>query len=220
MIYRIVSIIIIIVLTIVLIQTMSRSRQQQLEIDRLRQELVISNQYIQSLNEQLMNSNHAQRSIEAEEERLRKVLNNYLKEKKSESVTTEDLTSYEKKDRFIPNLIPIKGEYAISQFFSEDHPAIDFAAAEGTEVLASAAGEILAVYEDEYFGKVVLIDHLNEYATMYAHLAMAIYESKTFVKKGEPIGLVGNTGNSSAPHLHFEILEKGKNINPKQMLSN
>ena len=187
----------------------------------MQQELIVSTKYIQSLNEQLKNSTDTKRNIGSEEERLLKVLNKYLSEdKKNSNITAEELSKYEKKDRFIPNLIPVNGEYAISQHFKEDHPAMDFAAAEGTEVVASATGEILSVYDDEYFGKVVLIDHLNEYATLYAHLATAIYESKTFVKKGEPIGLVGNTGNSSAPHLHFEILKNGENIDPKLILEN
>jgi murein DD-endopeptidase MepM/ murein hydrolase activator NlpD len=219
MIYKIVSATVIVLLVVALLMMALTSKKRQEEIDQLLQEMVVSTKYIQTLNDQLTKASNNTKPIVSEDERLLKVLNNYLKEnKRNGDVTVEELSKYEKEDRFIPNLIPINGEYAISQQFKNEHPALDFAAEEGTEVLASAAGEILSVYEDEYFGKVILIDHLNEYATMYAHLATAIYESKTFVKKGEPIGLVGSTGNSSAPHLHFEVLKNGENIDPETIL--
>ena len=219
MIYKIISAVVIVSLIIALVTTALTSKKRQEEIDHLQQEMVVSTKYIQNLNDQLKMASNNTKPVISEDERLLKVLNNYLKEnKRNGDVTVEELSKYEKKDRFIPNLIPINGEYAISQQFKAEHPALDFAAEEGTEVLASAAGEILSVYDDEYFGRVVLIDHLNEYATMYAHLATSIYESKTFVNKGEPIGLVGNTGNSSAPHLHFEVLKNGENIDPELIL--
>lgn len=219
MIFKIIAIIIIVALAVALVSISVTSHRMQQEIVELHKEIVVSTSYIQSLSDQLKNSHNNKKTIKTEDERLLKILNNYLKEnKKHGDVTAEELSKYEKEDRFIPNLVPVKGEYAVSQHFKEEHPALDFAASEGTEVIASATGEILSVYEDEYFGKVVLIDHLNEFATMYAHLATAIYKSKTFVKKGEAIGLVGNTGNSSAPHLHFEILKNGTNIDPETIL--
>ena len=219
MIYKIVSATVIVLLIVALFMAALTSKKRQEEIDQMQQEIVVSTKYIQTLNDQLTNANNNTKTVISEDERLLKVLNKYLKEnKRNGDVTAEELSKYEKEDRFIPNLIPINGEYAISQHYKEEHPAMDFAAVEGTEVIASATGEILSVYEDEYFGKVILVDHLNEYATMYANLATAIYESKTFVKKGEPIGLVGSTGNSSAPHLHFEVLKNGENIDPETIL--
>jgi murein DD-endopeptidase MepM/ murein hydrolase activator NlpD len=63
-----------------------------------------------------------------------------------------------------------------------------------------------------------MIDHLNEYATLYAHLATTFFEGKSTVEKGETIALVGNTGNSSAPHLHYEIMLEGNNVNPEEYI--
>ena len=88
----------------------------------------------------------------------------------------------------------------------------------GTEVVAVAAGEVLSVYYDENYGNVIMIDHLNEYATLYAHLATTFFESNSTVEKGETIALVGNTGNSSAPHLHYEIMFEGKNVDPEEYI--
>ncbi len=132
----------------------------------------------------------------------------------------EKLSQKEKKRRFIPDLIPINGDYAISQKYSEEHPALDFAAANGTEVVAAAAGVVQSVYEDKYFGIVMIVDHLNEYSTLYAHLSATVCKTRTFVEKGETIALVGNTGNSSAPHLHFEIIKNNEYLDPEKFLVN
>lgn len=118
-----------------------------------------------------------------------------------------------------PEGIPVKGDFAISQRFKPSHPAIDLAAPEGAEVMAAAAGEVASVYWDDYFGNVVLVDHLNEYLTMYAHLSVVFVQEGDSVKAGETIALVGNTGNSSASHLHYEILVHGESVDPLTILA-
>lgn len=117
-----------------------------------------------------------------------------------------------------PDLIPVDGMYKISRKFSSSHPAIDFATKSGTKVISTADGEILSVYEDKHYGKVIIIDHFNDYATLYAHLEKTFVESGETVKKGQTIALSGNTGNSTAPHLHFEIMVNGENIDPLNIL--
>lgn len=113
-----------------------------------------------------------------------------------------------------PSGIPIKGDFAISQRFTPTHPAVDFAAPEGAEVVAAASGEVASVYWDDYFGNVVLVDHLNEYVTLYAHLSVVFVQEGDSVQSAETLALVGNTGNSSAPHLHYEVLVHGESIDP------
>jgi len=85
-------------------------------------------------------------------------------------------------------------------------------------VVSAAQGEVLSVYDDKYFGRVVLIDHFNQYATLYAHLQSSLVEMGESVEKGQTIALSGNSGNSTAPHLHFEILVDGVNIDPETVL--
>ncbi|HHE40176.1 MAG TPA: M23 family metallopeptidase, partial [Candidatus Cloacimonetes bacterium] len=65
------------------------------------------------------------------------------------------------------------------------------------------------------YGKILVLDHLNGYKTRYGHNYRINVEVSTFVRKGEQIAEVGSTGISSAPHLHFEILYRGKNIDPE-----
>ena len=156
------------------------------------------------------------------QESLTRLLDDYFREKGSAQDTLEittrelrdDLHQLEMKKRLIPDMVPIRGEYVVSNKFGDEHRAVDFAAAMGTEVVAAGAGVIKSVYEDPYFGNVVIIDHLNDYITLYAHLNRSFFPTRTFVDKGETIAYVGNTGNSTDPHLHYEILYKGENIDP------
>ena len=179
------------------------------------EELDVSANYIKQLNKKIVEDRNLVSSPKTSEEKIQTLMNTYLEEQnKNVTGDSENVILYDEQRRFMPDIVPIKGNFAISQRFSEKHPGLDFAAATGSEVIAVAAGEILSVYYDEHYGNVMMIDHLNEYATLYAHLATTFFESNNTVEKGETIALVGNTGNSSAPHLHYEIMFYGKNVDP------
>lgn len=97
------------------------------------------------------------------------------------------------------------------------HDGIDFAAPRGTPVYATADGNVkLAKVSDELtgYGTQIEIDHGNGYITKYAHLEKLNVKKGQKVKRGEVIGLVGNSGGSIAPHLHYEVIRKGDKINP------
>jgi murein DD-endopeptidase MepM/ murein hydrolase activator NlpD len=207
-------ILIIIILMVVLLFCLSENKKTQDQLNKVQHELEVSLKYLKYLNQQMNEEKSIQDHID--NDHMRSLLKDYLNDDKKDQ---DLILSSDEIDKLnIPDLIPVNGEYAISQHFSEKHPALDFAASEGTEVVSAAAGEVLSVYEDQYFGNVMILDHLNEYATLYAHLATAIYEPGAAIKKGETIGLVGNTGFSSAPHLHFEILKNGDNVDPETIL--
>ena len=72
--------------------------------------------------------------------------------------------------------------------------------------------------DDEVYGKILTINHLNGYETKYGHNSLIVVEEGDFVTKGQKIAEVGNTGISSAPHLHFEYRKNGKAINPLDVL--
>ncbi len=138
---------------------------------------------------------------------------------KLSDIKQRNYQEFETKD-FLPEQNPIKSKFALSQKFSNTHPALDFATQEGTKVFSVAAGKILSIYDDEYFGKALIIDHLNGYFSFYAHLKNTLVKENIIVEKGELIATVGNTGNSSAPHLHLEIIKNGANLDPIKFLKN
>ncbi len=114
---------------------------------------------------------------------------------------------------------PVSGR--ITQKYYARHPGIDVAAPKGTPVLAADAGYVtFAGWDNERvsYGYMILINHGNGYVTRYAHLSAFIVSVGASVKKGQLIGRVGSTGNSTGPHLHFEVIRGGGRLNPFSVL--
>ena len=96
------------------------------------------------------------------------------------------------------------------------HAGIDFTAATGTPIYATGDGKVLRRPKrgGSGYGKYVVIDHGYGYESLYAHMSVVNVRPGQAVKRGEIIGRVGNTGLSTAPHLHYEVHRNGKKINP------
>ncbi len=98
------------------------------------------------------------------------------------------------------------------------HSGIDFRGKRGAPVHATAAGKVVAAGVNGGFGKYVKIDHGNGYATSFSHLQNYHVKKNDYVSRGQVIGLVGNTGRSTGPHLHYEVTYNGKTVNPSKFL--
>lgn len=95
------------------------------------------------------------------------------------------------------------------------HDGLDFSAPTGTEVFATGNGVIeTAEYDRRGYGNHVVVDHGYGYKTKYAHLSELNVKRGQKVKRGELLGLIGSTGLSTAPHLHYEVIKNNKKINP------
>jgi murein DD-endopeptidase MepM/ murein hydrolase activator NlpD len=95
------------------------------------------------------------------------------------------------------------------------HSGIDFAATIGTPIYATADGKVLEVsVKFSGYGKMVEIDHGFGYKTRYAHMHEFAVRSGQSIKRGDLIGYVGNTGMSTAPHLHYEVLINDEHVDP------
>lgn len=95
-----------------------------------------------------------------------------------------------------------------------EHNGLDFTASKGTPVYATGDGTVNTVYYSTTYGKVIFIEHGHGYETRYAHLSDFNVVRGQEVKRGQIIGYVGNTGTSVSDHLHYEVLYKGRFINP------
>ena len=95
------------------------------------------------------------------------------------------------------------------------HWGMDFAAPTGTEIFATGDGEVVEV-KKKYngYGHHIRIRHGFGYETLYAHMSKILVRRGQRVERGEVIGLVGSTGTSVAPHLHYEVFKEGKRVNP------
>lgn len=95
------------------------------------------------------------------------------------------------------------------------HTGMDFTAKKGTDVYATGDGTIEIVESKRWgYGKCIVINHGFGYQTRYAHLSAFKVKRGQKIKRGELIGLVGSTGKSTGPHLHYEVVKDGKKVNP------
>lgn len=125
----------------------------------------------------------------------------------------------------IPSIDPVAGAAVVGCFCyrsspdNEFHPGVDLGANYGDPVRAAAAGTVATADWDGGYGLKVDIDHGNGYHTWYAHLSKAQVQAGEFVHKGQEIGLVGSTGYSTGPHLHYQVMLNGTAIDPTPFLS-
>lgn len=99
------------------------------------------------------------------------------------------------------------------------HTGTDMACPTGTPIYASMSGTISTTGVNRVYGNYVIIDHGNGYQTLYAHMSKIIAKKGQWVSQGTKIGLVGSTGYSTGPHLHFTVYKNGKLINPMSVLN-
>ena len=98
------------------------------------------------------------------------------------------------------------------------HEGIDFSVSRGTPVYATAVGKVVEVVvrhrPNQGYGRYVVVDHGNGYQTKYAHLQRTLVKEGQRINRHDTIGLVGDTGRSTGPHLHYEVIKDGKKLNP------
>ncbi len=110
--------------------------------------------------------------------------------------------------------------FRISSFSGrrEHHAGVDIAGVEGTPIHAVGSGIVKYARTFKNYGNMVEIDHGSSYSTRYAHNQINLVTEGQIVKQGDVIALLGNTGRSTGPHLHFEVLKNNRQINPGKYL--
>ncbi len=125
--------------------------------------------------------------------------------------------------RHIPSIRPVAGGYLNSSFgYRQDpidavrrfHQGQDFSVPTGTPIFAPADGVVKRAYYIGGFGNHIKLDHASGYSTTFAHLSKIFVRHGQKVKRGDIIGETGNTGRSTAPHLHYEVHYRGTPKNP------
>lgn len=122
----------------------------------------------------------------------------------------------------IPSIVPSQGfitsrfGYRLSPFTGSKrlHRGLDIAAAVGTKIVAPADGKVVFADRDGAYGLCVEIDHGNGIKTRYAHMSKISAKIGSTIKRGDLVGLVGNTGRSTGAHLHYEVMVNGVHTDP------
>ncbi len=167
-----------------------------------------------------LSTDELQRALEALSRQL---------ESKTDSLSLLESQIFDERVRraLLPTTLPVNAQWNASTFgwrldpFTGEramHEGVDFSAEVGTSVVAAAAGVVLSAERHPEYGFMVEIDHGNDLSTRYAHASKLLVQAGAFVKRGQKIAEVGNTGRSTGPHLHFEVRVKGTAQNPNRFL--
>jgi murein DD-endopeptidase MepM/ murein hydrolase activator NlpD len=117
-----------------------------------------------------------------------------------------------------PSVWPLTERGFVTQGLHEgmqgDHPGLDIAVASDSYIRAAGGGTVVDVGEDAVYGRFVVIDHGDGYATLYGHASMNLVQLGQQVRERQVIALSGSTGRSTGPHLHFEVLVDGEPVDP------
>ena len=127
-----------------------------------------------------------------------------------------------------PSIWPAKGwlssgfGYRISPFtgLREFHKGFDISSRKGTKVIATADGVVTFAGRNGLYGNMIKIDHGHGMMTRYGHLEKMLKKRGDAVKRGDVIGLMGNTGRSTGPHVHYEVFLNGLPVNPQKYILN
>lgn len=127
-----------------------------------------------------------------------------------------------------PSIWPCKGWYSRGYGMKYDpftgykrmHWGMDLANPRGTQIVAPADGKVIKVGKQGGMGKTVVIDHGYGFKTLYGHLSKSNVKKGQRVERGDVIALMGSTGYSTGPHLHYEVSRNGKRINPRKYILN
>ena len=122
-----------------------------------------------------------------------------------------------------PSLLPVEGylsrEFSRNPWFPfDEHPGIDIAGKQGSVVMAAGDGHVLYAGWHLELGNVVILHHGEGLFSVYGHNERLLVREREYAKRGTAIALLGSSGRSSGPHLHFEIWQDGKALDPRQFV--
>ena len=129
----------------------------------------------------------------------------------------------------VPTVLPLSGDFLLSSTFGvradplthlpSMHEGIDFVAPIGTPVLATADGVVLRAEYAGAYGNMVEVAHADGFVTRYAHLKTIDVKPQDVLQRHDVVGTLGNTGRSTGPHLHYEVIFKGRAMHPAKALA-
>ena len=199
-------------------QQEAKKAEQQAKVAEAQKLLDQINADAAELNRQLDDEMEGAAEIQAEIARKQKQLE---EKRRQNNVTIDSETNY---------LWPLPGYYRLTSLFgyrihpitgkAHSHTGIDIPAPGGTPIQACKSGQVVTSAYHSSYGNYVVIDHGNGNSTLYAHMSSRAVSEGQMVSQGQTIGAVGDTGNTSGPHLHYEVRRNGQRTDPEAYYPN
>ncbi len=168
-------------------------------------------------------SKELERTLNSRIMRVERQMSDLVRSTETMHANSEALTG---NDRNIPSIQPIANKQLslltasygmrMNPFYKtlKSHQGVDYTIPEGTRIFATADGVVKSIVTNSTAGKEIVIDHGNGYTTSYSHISATKVSKGKRVKRGDIIALSGNTGLSTAPHLHYEVSYNGMRVDP------
>ena len=206
-------------------KALKEEKQEELEM-----QLQEANELITRINATLDTETALYAEVSAEEERVQREINKKVEElrRQEEAARLAARASTPRIKGTGQLMWPVPSNGSVSSGYGirlhpvfkvmRQHTGIDIGGSHGAAVVASDSGTVITSAYNSSYGNYVVISHGNGITTLYAHLSSRSVSEGSSVSKGQTIGLIGSTGISTGPHLHFEVSVNGSRINPLSYL--
>ena len=194
-----------------------KAEELQAEIDALQAELEATQQQIDALQNDIDSYTAAYVEYAADEDRVQAEIDRLTEELKKQNTPVASSGSYAWP---CPSCYTITSNYGYRYLelygYTRLHAGVDIGAQYGASVTAAASGSVTVATYSSSYGNYVMIYHADGSSTVYAHMSSLAVSAGQYVNQGDVIGYVGSTGNSTGPHLHFEVRINGSTVDPMQ----
>ena len=194
-----------------------KAEELQAEIDALQAELEATQQQIDALQNDIDSYTAAYAEYAADEDRVQAEIDRLTEELKKQNTPAAYSGSYAWP---CPSCYTITSNYGYRYLelygYTRLHAGVDIGAQYGASVTAAASGSVTVATYSSSYGNYVMIYHADGSSTVYAHMSSLAVSAGQYVNQGDVIGYVGSTGNSTGPHLHFEVRINGSTVDPMQ----
>ena len=194
-----------------------KAEELQTEIDALEAELEATQQQIDALQNDIDSYTAAYAEYAADEDRVQAEIDRLTEELKKQNTPVASSGSYAWP---CPSCYTITSNYGYRYLelygYTRLHAGVDIGAQYGASVTAAASGSVTVATYSSSYGNYVMIYHADGSSTVYAHMSSLAVSAGQYVNQGDVIGYVGSTGNSTGPHLHFEVRINGSTVDPMQ----
>ncbi|MCI6647044.1 MAG: peptidoglycan DD-metalloendopeptidase family protein [Oscillospiraceae bacterium] len=194
-----------------------KAEELQAEIDALQAELEATQQQIDALQNDIDSYTAAYAEYAADEDRVQAEIDRLTEELKKQNTPVASSGSYAWP---CPSCYTITSNYGYRYLelygYTRLHAGVDIGAQYGASVTAAASGSVTVATYSSSYGNYVMIYHADGSSTVYAHMSSLAVSAGQYVNQGDVIGYVGSTGNSTGPHLHFEVRINGSTVDPMQ----